>query len=193
MSSDADMAASWQETAPSVSALTALRLARMGRAAEVKFYCIKRGPPAKEQPLVSLYPQTSIRRRSRRCPVYENRLSAGRAQCTVHYTFNSDAYKHTHIHIAFKNKQNFISSLFVFMSPSPGFWQPGKGQSFTYKGASLIRGSYFVSALTLNERNGEKRPNYDVGKRFNNITLFPAFDCFQSIAAPKKNGVWLQK
>lgn len=42
------------------------------------------------------------------------------ASCTVHYTLNSDAYKHTHILYLKKTKFHF-TSFSVFMGPSPGF------------------------------------------------------------------------
>lgn len=94
-SSGAATAASWRETAPSVSVLTALRSARTGRAAEVGFSCTSweqwggGGAGSCHGALLPTSPfalsQTSIRWISRRCWVYENHLSAGRASCTVHY------------------------------------------------------------------------------------------------------------
>lgn len=92
-SSGAATAASWRETAPSVSALTALRSARTGRAAEVGFSCASGssggwGPGSCHGALLPTSPfalsQTPIRWISRRCREYENHLSAGRASCTVH-------------------------------------------------------------------------------------------------------------
>lgn len=123
-SSGAAMAASWQETAPSVSVLTALRSARTERAAEVKILQRWWGPSCHGALLafysVVLTPispfalgQTSFSWISRRCWVYENHLSAGRASCTVHYsTLLTHAPTHTHMHILYTE---YTVSLCLFL------------------------------------------------------------------------------
>lgn len=95
-SSGAAMVASWLETAPSVSALTALRLGRTGRAAEVGS-CTAGGGllPWNASPFSSLLSvqispfalgQTSFSWISRSCCLYEN-----------HVMHSTSQHRHTHI------------------------------------------------------------------------------------------------
>lgn len=113
-SSGAAMAASWQETAPSVSALTALRLGRTGRAAEVGS-CTAGGGllPWNASPFSSLLSvqvspfalgQTSFSRISRSCCLYENHLGL------MHST---SQHRHTVTHISLHMYTN--SSCFFYV------------------------------------------------------------------------------
>lgn len=108
-SSGAAMAASWLETAPSVSALTALRSGRTGRAAEVGS-CTAGGGllPWNASPYTSLLSvqvspfalgQTSFSW-SRSCWLYENHLPAGRASCTAHHS--TDTWLHIYPYTWYK-------------------------------------------------------------------------------------------
>lgn len=97
MSSGAATAVLWRETAPSVFVLTALRLAKMGRAAEVGIYTadvaphtmkLTPSPYPKSNPASIFFPfsliQTSFRWVRRSCRLCDNQLSPGRALCTRH-------------------------------------------------------------------------------------------------------------
>lgn len=100
MSSGAATAASWQETAPSVSAPTALRSARTEQAAEVRF----QEPGGGFLPLfflphtnLSFCPQPDFFKRiGSGCWVYENHLSAGRALCMLRFTTSTHTHASSH-------------------------------------------------------------------------------------------------
>lgn len=161
-SSGAAMAASWQETAPSVSALTALRSARTGRAAEVGFSCAGGAPPVMEQPLVSLCPRPDFHQKNKQevLPIWEP--SVCRLQAGPHVQITPPTQMHTHTKTVY-TKRNYSAALSLCAKALASDSQEDDNILLSNVPSRVVV-SYLDSAYTLNEQHGRKLQNYAGGK-----------------------------